>query len=105
MLLGAYLWLPIAGIALLAWTAAKHGHAGALGLGTAAATLALAALTLTASDRPLAATVTAVLAVASAVSALVVERMASRRHRALQRLAPRPRQVAEADGNRTHQRQ
>ena len=77
VLIGAYLWLPLAALAAIAWIACRHaalrGRAGALGLSVAALTMAVGGLALTLADRPAATTILASLGLAAGAVAVAAE--------------------------------
>lgn len=77
VLLGAYLWGPIAAVAVVAWVACRraavHGRAGASGLIAAALVVAISALSLTVSGRPTATTILGSLGCATGAAAIAAE--------------------------------
>jgi len=83
VLIGAYLWMPVAAVAVVAWVASRraavHGRARALGLVTAALAVAMSALSLSVSDRPTVTTILASLGCATGAAAIAGELSARRR--------------------------
>ena len=77
VVLGVYLWGPVAVLAIVAWVscrqAAVRGRAGAPGLSAAALLIAVSALSLTLQDRPAVTTVLALLGLATGASAVAAE--------------------------------
>jgi len=82
VILGAYLWGPVAGVAVVGWSACRqaavHGRAGGLGLSAAALVVVMSALSFTLSGRPAATTILALLGCAAGAGAVAAEVSARR---------------------------